>query len=173
MPGGGALEQILQALPPDRPRLAHDALAVELEEVERGERHGAARPVARLEDGLDALAAVAGHGLTVEDGRRDRPADVAEPGQPWKADQLPARAAERVDGAMVAHVELGALAVELGLGAVARVREPTRIFQAGGEHRGDEGHGGSSIVATAPSRSRPYPSGHTCPGHGLADDGAP
>ena len=120
--------------------------------------------IARLEDGLDALAAVAGHRLAIEDGRRDRPADLAQPRQPRQPDQLTAGAAEGVDGAMVAHVELRALAVELGLGAVARVREPTRVFQAGGEHRGDEGHGGSSIVATAPSRRRPYPNGHTCHG---------
>jgi len=37
---------------------------------------GAARPMARLEDGLDAFAAVAGHGLAVQHGRRDGPADV-------------------------------------------------------------------------------------------------
>ena len=74
---------------------------------------------------------------------------------PGSADQLAAGAAEGVDGAMVADVELGALAVELGLGAVARVREPARVLQAGGEHRGDEGHGGSSIVATAPSLALP------------------
>jgi hypothetical protein len=38
-------------------------------------------------------------------------------------------------------MDLGPLAVELGLGDVARVREPARIFQAGGEHRGDEHSG--------------------------------
>jgi hypothetical protein len=86
----GRLEHILQALPPDRPRLAHDALVVELQEVERGERHGAAGPVAGREDGLDALAAVAGDGLTLKDRGRDRPADGAEPDQPRKANQLPA-----------------------------------------------------------------------------------
>ena len=37
---------------------------------------GAARPMARLEDGLDAFAAVAGHGLAVQHGRCDGPADV-------------------------------------------------------------------------------------------------
>ena len=60
---GTAGEQriILQALPAGRPGLAHHTVAVELEEVERGERHGPARPGARLEDGLDALATVAGH----------------------------------------------------------------------------------------------------------------
>ena len=79
------LEQILEPLPPGRPGLAHDAVAVQLEEVERGEGHGAARPVARLEDGLDALAAVAGHGLAVEDRRRDGPADLAQPGEPGQA----------------------------------------------------------------------------------------
>ena len=56
------------------------------------------------------LAPVAGDGLTVKDRGRDRPADVAEPDQPWKANQLPARAAERVRGAMSAHVELDAAA---------------------------------------------------------------
>jgi hypothetical protein len=39
---------------------------------------------------------------------------------------------------MVAHVELGALAVELGLGAIAGVRDSARIFEASGEHGGDE-----------------------------------
>ena len=72
----------LEPLPPRRPGLADDALAVQLEEVERGEGHGAPRPVARLEHGLDALAAVAGHGLAVQHGRRDRPADLAQPGEP-------------------------------------------------------------------------------------------
>jgi hypothetical protein len=33
-----------------------------------------------------------------------------------------------MDGAMVAHVELRSLAVELRLGAVARVREPARVL---------------------------------------------
>jgi hypothetical protein len=84
-------------------------VAVQLEEVERGERHGAARPVARLEDGLDTLAPVVGDRLTAKDTGRDRPADVAEPDQPWKANQFPARAAERAHGAMSAHVELDAL----------------------------------------------------------------
>ena len=32
----------LEPLPPRRPGLAHDALAVQFEHVERGERHGAA-----------------------------------------------------------------------------------------------------------------------------------
>jgi hypothetical protein len=41
---------------------------------------------------------------------------------------------------MSTHVELRSLPVELGLGDVARVREPTRIFEAGGEHRGNK-HG--------------------------------
>jgi hypothetical protein len=67
--------------------------------------------------------------------------DLTQPGEPRQPDQLAAGAAEGVDGAMRAHVELRALAIELRLGDVARVREPTRIFQAGGEHRGDE-HGG-------------------------------
>ena len=97
-------------------------------------------PVASLEDGLDALASVTSDGLTIKDRGRDRPADLAEPGQPWKANQLPARTTERVHDAMSAHVELGTLPVELGLGDVARVREPTRIFEASGEHRGDK-HG--------------------------------
>jgi hypothetical protein len=39
---------------------------------------------------------------------------------------------------------LRALTVELGLGDVARVREPAWIAQAGGEHRGDEGHGAAT-----------------------------
>ena len=37
-----------------------------------------------------------------------------------------------MDGPMLADVELGALAVELRLGAVARVRESARVLQAGG-----------------------------------------
>jgi hypothetical protein len=50
---------------------------------------------------------------------------------------------------------MGPLAIKLGLGAISRLREPARVLQAGGEHRGDEGHGGSSIVAMAPSLSLP------------------
>jgi hypothetical protein len=127
-------------VPPNGPRLAHDAPAIELQEVERGERHGATRSVARLENGLDVLAPVSGDGLTVKDGGRDGPADVAKPGQARKANQLPARTAERVRDAMSADMELRTLPVELGLGNVARVREPTRIFETSGEHRGDK-HG--------------------------------
>jgi hypothetical protein len=56
--------------------------------------------------------------------------DVAQPSLAGKPDQLAAGAAEGMDGAMLAHVELGPLAVELGLGAVARVREPARVFKA-------------------------------------------
>jgi hypothetical protein len=41
---------------------------------------------------------------------------------------------------MVTDVKLGTLAVELGLGDVARVREAAGVFQAGGEHRRDKGH---------------------------------
>jgi hypothetical protein len=136
--GRRRLEQIHEPLAPGRPGLGHDALAVKIEEVERGEGHGAPGSVARLEHCLDALAAVPGHRPAAEHRRRDGPAEVAQPGQPGEADQLPAGAAEGVDGAMVAYVELGPLTVELGLGAVARVREPTRVLQAGGEHRGDE-----------------------------------
>ena len=51
---------------------------------------------------------------------------------------------------------MGPLAIKLGLGAIARPREPTRGLQASGEHREDEGHGGSSIVAMAPSLSLPH-----------------
>ena len=123
-------------------------MAVQLEEVERGEGHGAPGPGARLEDGLDALAAVAGHGFTVEDGRRNGPTDLLQPRQPGEPDQLAAGAAEGVQGAMVPNVELGALAVELGLGAVARVREPARVLQASGEHRGDE-HSGLHLMVPA------------------------
>ena len=56
---------------------------------------------------------------------------------PGKPNQPTAWVAEGVDGAMVVNVDLGALAVELPLGAVARVREPAGIFQARGEHRGN------------------------------------
>ena len=79
-------------------------VAIDREEVERGEGHGAPRPGAPVKDGLDAFAAVAGHSLAVEDRGRDRPADLTQPGEPWKGDQLPSRAAEGVDGAMVAHM---------------------------------------------------------------------
>jgi hypothetical protein len=88
---------------------------------------------------LIALAAVAGHGFTVQQGRREGPADLAQPREARQADQLAAGAAEGVDGAMVAHVDLGALAVELGLRAVARVREPARVFQAVGSIGGMKG----------------------------------
>ena len=71
-------------------------------------------------------------------------------------------------------MELSPLAVELGLGAVARVREPARVFQAGGEHREDKGHGDSSIVTTTPSLG---PAGTSkrplATVDGLADDEAP
>jgi hypothetical protein len=50
---------------------------------------------------------------------------------------------------MVVNVDLGALAVELRLGAIARVREPAGIIQARGEHRGNP-----LTVATAPKRRR-------------------
>ena len=53
---------------------------------------------------------------------------------------------------MVADVELRALAVELGLGAVAQIREPARVLQAGGEHRGND-HGG---LLVSWYRSRPF-----------------
>jgi hypothetical protein len=52
------------------------------------------------------------------------------------------------EGAVVAHLKLGALAVELGLGDVASVRKPARVLQTSGEHRGDEEQGSFSIVAT-------------------------
>ena len=67
-----------------------------------------------------------GDRLAVQHGRRDGPADLAQPGQPRKPNQFPARPAVDVDGAMVVHMELSALAVELGLGDVARVRESAR-----------------------------------------------
>ena len=76
---------ILQPMPRGRPGLREGAVAVQIEEVERGEGHGASRPVARLEDGLDALAAVPGDRLAVRHDRRDGPADLAQPGQPRKA----------------------------------------------------------------------------------------
>jgi hypothetical protein len=57
-------------------------VAVQLEQIERGEGHGAPRSGARLENGLDALAAVAGHGFAVQHGRRDGPADLLQPGEP-------------------------------------------------------------------------------------------
>jgi hypothetical protein len=44
-----------------------------------------------------------------------------------------------VDGVVVVHVKLSALAVELGLGDVAWVREPARVSQASGEQRGVKG----------------------------------
>jgi hypothetical protein len=97
-------------------------------------------------------AAVAGHRLAVQHGRRGRPAEFAQPGEAGEPDQLAAGAPEGVHGAMVAHMDLGPLAAELGLGDVARVREPARVLQAGGEHRGDEGHGDSSIVAISQIR---------------------
>jgi hypothetical protein len=40
-------------------------VAVQLEEVEGGEGHGAARPMARFKNGMDALAAIAGDEATV------------------------------------------------------------------------------------------------------------
>ena len=118
--GRGHLEEIFEPLPAGRPGLTHDAMAVHLEDIERGEGHGAPRPMARLEDGLDALAAVAGDRLAIEDGRRDGPAELAQPGEPRQRDQLAAGSAEGVDGTMVPHMEVGALAVQLWLRAVAR-----------------------------------------------------
>ena len=46
--------------------------------------------------------------------------------------------------AMVAHVDLGALTVELRLGDMARVCESARVFKASREHRGDEHDGASA-----------------------------
>jgi hypothetical protein len=81
---------------------------------------------------------------------------------------------------MFAHVKLGPLAVELGRGAVARVREPARVLQTGGEHWENEGgHGCSSILATGPSNgAKPgglsgIQRGTLAPHGGLADDVAP
>jgi hypothetical protein len=101
-----------------------------------GSVHGAAARAAYDEpdDSLNALAAVAGHRLAAQHDRRGGPADLTQPGEARKRDQLAAGAGEGVDGAVVAHVELGPLAGELGLRAVARVREPARVLQAGGEH---------------------------------------
>src|SRR5687768_15710227 len=56
---------------------------------------------------------------------------------------------------MRAHVELGALAVELGLGAVARVREPARSSRRVASIGGMKGMATSSIVATARRRRHP------------------
>jgi hypothetical protein len=53
-----------------------------------------------LEDGLDAFAAIAGHRLAVEDRGLNRPADVAQPREPRKRDQLAARPAEGVNRAV-------------------------------------------------------------------------
>jgi len=64
----GHVEQILEPLAPGRPGFRQEAVAVQFEHVERGEGHRAPRPVARLEDGLDALAAVACHRLAVQHG---------------------------------------------------------------------------------------------------------
>ena len=71
--------------------------------------------------------------------------------QELRSRKLPAGPAVGVDSAVLAHVKLGTLTVELRLGAVAQVLEPARVLQAGGEHRKNEGHGCSSIVAMSPS----------------------
>jgi hypothetical protein len=41
-------------------------------------------------------------------------------------------------GVLISHMDLGPLFVELGLGHVARVRDAPRVFEAGGEHRGNK-----------------------------------
>jgi hypothetical protein len=38
-------------------------------------------------------------------------------------------------------MDLSPLPIELGLGDVPALGEPFKAFQAGAEHRGDEGHG--------------------------------
>jgi hypothetical protein len=50
--------------------------------------------------------------------------------------------------------------LELGLGDVARVREPARVLKAaGGEHRGDEGH----VKVLFRHRSSPWKIGPAAP----------
>ena len=88
----------------------------------------------------------------IEDRRGDRPADLAKPRQAGQADELTAGAPEGIDGAAVSNVDLGALAVQLRLGDVARFGEAAWVFQAGGEHWGDERH--EFMIATLPSRRR-------------------
>jgi hypothetical protein len=56
------------------------------------------------------------------------------------AEQLAARVAVDSNGAPALDVDLGALAVELGLSDVAGVSEQRRIGEAAGEHGRDEGH---------------------------------
>jgi hypothetical protein len=64
--------------------------------------------------GLDAFGAVAGHCLSVQQGRRDGPAKFAQPDQSREPDQLAAGTAEGVDGALVVPVR--------------GVAEPARVF---------------------------------------------
>jgi hypothetical protein len=53
-------KEIVEPLSTALPRLAHDVLAVEREEIERQKAHVAAVPVALLEDSLDAFVPVSG-----------------------------------------------------------------------------------------------------------------
>jgi hypothetical protein len=90
--------------------------------------------IPRLKHRVDTLAAVAGHDLTVEDNRGDRPAKLAELRQARQGISSRPGRLNTCDVRLLAHVNLGALAVELRLSDVPRVREPARIFEADREH---------------------------------------
>jgi hypothetical protein len=59
MIGVVAVHQVLQALPPITPRLAHHALAAEVEQIEQNEGHVPARAFPFSEYRVDALVAAA------------------------------------------------------------------------------------------------------------------
>src|SRR5215470_13008944 len=70
---------VLQSLAAVPPPLPHHAPAIEGEQVEEDDRHGAVRAAALREHRLDALMPIARAGLTIEDGGVERPGDTSEP----------------------------------------------------------------------------------------------
>jgi hypothetical protein len=74
-------EEILQALPAIGPGLRHDFVVAHLEQVEGGEGDIPADLLSGGQDRVDALGAIAGVELAIDDGPLHGPPDVPEPAE--------------------------------------------------------------------------------------------
>ena len=142
-------DHVLEALPPVAPRLAHDVLSVDVEQVEAHEGHRPPGLATLREDAPDPCVPVAGHGLAVKDGGVQPPGELAEEGEARVPEQLMARPRVDVHRAPAGDVHVGALSIQRGLRHIRSPAEARQVAERRAEHRREERHHTQFIKPTS------------------------
>ena len=137
------------------PRFTHHTLAVQVQQIKQYKGHVPTGTLALSEYRLDTLVAVTRARLTVEDSGLEWPRNLSEPRHARVLQKIQTAATETPHRATTVNMELGSLAIELGFGDVAALRQPGHVGESFAQHGRDETSHSHSIVPVRRLRGRP------------------